>query len=398
MICVTGIGIVSALGIGKEATMASLRNKICHISPITHFETIHSDLLSGQVDQTNQQLSEMLNCKANMNYPRTALLGMAALEQAYISAKVDRNPSAKLAFISGTTVGGMDMSEQYYLDYLKDDSKNQYISTHDCGSCSAMIAHHCGHFDIITTISTACSSAANAIIFGANLLETGRADIAIAGGSECLTKFHLNGFNSLKILDKELCRPFDADRGGINLGEGAAYLVLEREDFAKKRGVSPLCVLSGYANSCDAHHQTASSEDGEGAYRAMKGALEKACLKPSDISYINAHGTGTENNDLTEGIAIQRLFGESAIPPVSSTKSFTGHTTSASGSIEAVISILSIINSFIPANLRFCTRMDKLRFYPPSDGIENIEVNNVLSNSFGFGGNDTSLLFSKYQK
>jgi 3-oxoacyl-[acyl-carrier-protein] synthase-1 len=229
------------------------------------------------------------------------------------------------------------------------------------------------------------------------MLKSGRADVVIAGGSECLTKFHLNGFNTLMILDKEKCRPFDATRAGLNLGEGAAYVVMETEEHFKKRKTGnddPFAELKGYANTCDAFHQTASSPDGEGAFLAMQKALEVANLKPSDIDYINAHGTGTGNNDLSEGTAIERLFADN-IPPVSSTKSFTGHSTSAAGSVEAIISILALQNDFIPENLNFKNKMEELSFAPYIGQPHATSLKHVLSNSFGFGGNDTSLIFSK---
>jgi 3-oxoacyl-[acyl-carrier-protein] synthase-1 len=204
------------------------------------------------------------------------------------------------------------------------------------------------------------------------------------------------------ILNREWCKPFDAHRAGLNLGEGAAYIVLESEENLNKRlavnpAVKPLCRLSGFANTCDAFHQTASSSDGEGAYLAMKNALLSAGLKPEDIDYINAHGTGTGNNDLSEGTAIQRVF-TNKIPPVSSTKSFTGHTTSAAGGVEAVISLLALQNNFIPVNLNFSTQMPELTFVPYGDTkqepVPSKQIKNVLSNSFGFGGNETALIFS----
>jgi 3-oxoacyl-(acyl-carrier-protein) synthase len=286
----------------------------------------------------------------------------------------------------------MDMSEQFYLDYIHSEAHKEYIAAHDCGSCTEMTANHFGKFAFVTTLSTACSSAANAIILGANMIRCGEADIVVVGGSECITKFHLNGFNSLMILDTEPCRPFDATRHGLNLGEGAAYLVLESAESAKRRGVKPQAMLSGYGNACDAFHQTASSPDGEGAYRAMKEALELAGLQPSEIDYINAHGTGTPNNDASESQAMIRLFDKN-VPSVSSTKPFTGHTTSASGSIEAVFCILALQNGFLPVNLNWSQAME--------DGILPIsqptkkELKHVLCNAFGFGGNDSSLLLSK---
>jgi 3-oxoacyl-[acyl-carrier-protein] synthase-1 len=169
---------------------------------------------------------------------------------------------------------------------------------------------------------------------------------------------------------------------------------LETEETKQKRKVKPLCRLSGYANTSDAFHQTASSPDGEGAYLSMKKALDSAQLTPGQIDYINAHGTATGNNDWSEGIAIQRVFGDK-IPPVSSTKSFTGHTTSAAGGVEAVISLLALQHNFIPVNLNFSAPMDELSFIPAMNPEPTAPLRHVLSNSFGFGGNDTSLIFSK---
>ncbi|MBO4402183.1 MAG: beta-ketoacyl-[acyl-carrier-protein] synthase family protein, partial [Bacteroidales bacterium] len=268
----------------------------------------------------------------------------------------------------------------------------EYIALHDCGSCSEVVAQHFGKWAMVTTPSTACSSAANAIILGANMIRCGEAEIVVAGGSECITKFHLNGFHSLMILDERPCRPFDATRNGLNLGEGAAYLVLESAEHAQRRGVQAQALLSGYGNACDAFHQTASSPDGEGAFLAMKEALEMAGLSPQSIGYVNAHGTGTPNNDLSESHALRRIFG-SQLPPFSSTKPFTGHTTSASGSIEAVFCLLAMRNGFIPSNLNWSQPLEE--GVVPVTVTRKAGLEHVLCNAFGFGGNDSSLLFSK---
>jgi 3-oxoacyl-[acyl-carrier-protein] synthase-1 len=393
-IFVTGIGIVSALGINKQETELALRNRCTGIAPLRYLKTSHTEFPVGEVKLTNEEMMHHLQLPETKITTRTSLMGMIAVCEALEQAELQHEKNLRIAFISGTTVGGMDMSEQFYLDFLENDTKNAYIATHDCGACTEMIADYFGVFSLVDTISTACSSAANAILVGAELIRSGRADIVVAGGCECITKFHLNGFNTLMILDREQCRPFDSTRAGLNLGEGAAYLVLESEESLKKRKVESLCRLSGYANSCDAFHQTASSPDGEGAYLAMIKALASANLKPENISYINAHGTGTANNDLSEGTAIQRVF-VNGIPPVSSTKSFTGHTTSAAGGVEAVISILALQHNFIPVNLNFASPMEELSFTPTMEETPITPLRNVLSNSFGFGGNDTSLIFSK---
>ena len=224
------------------------------------------------------------------------------------------------------------------------------------------------------------------------MLKNDEVDVVIAGGSESLSRFHLNGFNTLMILDHEQCRPFDETRMGLNLGEGAAFVVLEREDDAVTRGAGIQAYLTGYANACDAFHQTASSENGDGAFLAMTQALKAADLKPAEIDYVNAHGTGTPNNDQSESMALKRVFGEN-LPPVSSTKSYTGHTTSASGSIETVICLLAMEHGFIPSNLGWKNAMKEGII--PSMGAENVTLNHVVCNSFGFGGNDSSLILSK---
>ena len=311
---VTGVGIISGLGYGRSATMKALREHRSAIGKIRYLGTSH-DLPVSEVPYSNEEMMDMLNIQHDAIMTRTALIGKLALKEAMENATL--NPSEqRTVFISGTTVGGMDKSEQFYLDFLNNDNHKEFIKTHDCGTCTEMIAEPYQGFEMMTTLSTACSSAANAIQIGMELIQSGRCDVAVVGGSECITKFHLNGFNTLMILDKEQCRPFDQTRAGINLGEGAGYLVIESENSVKRRKVKPLCILSSCANRCDAFHQTASSPDGEGAFLAMNDALKEAGLKPGDIDYVNAHGTGTQGNDMSEGKALMRVFGDK-MPPVS---------------------------------------------------------------------------------
>ena len=212
----------------------------------------------------------------------------------------------------------------------------------------------------------------------------------IVGGTDCLTKFTLNGFHSLKILSPEACRPFDKNRSGLNLGEGAAYLILEAEDLVLNKKI--LGRIKGYGNSNDAFHQTASSENGEGAYLAMNKALDSASISADQIDHINAHGTATNNNDLSESRAIKRIF-KDGMPDLTSTKSYTGHTLAAAGSVEAVYSLLSINRKIIFPTLNFRTAMKETGLEPVAQ-VKNKKINTVLSNSFGFGGNCTSLIFS----
>ena len=393
-IVITGAGIVSAIGVGKAETLASLQAERSGIRPLHYLKTDHHEFPVGEVQLSNDEMCALLGIvPATQPTTRTALMGMLALKETLEQAAITPDMLPQIPLISGTTVGGMDKSELYYMDFLENDSRNEYIRTHDCGACTEMIADHFGRFRMLTTLSTACSSAANAVITGAELIRAGLAECVVVGGSECITKFHLNGFASLMILDKEPCRPFDESRAGLNLGEGAAWLVIESDDHARRRGAKPLARLAGYGNACDAFHQTATSADGEGPYLAMQKALTNAGIKPEQVDYINAHGTGTGNNDISESTAIRRLFGDK-VPPVSSTKAFTGHTTSASGTIEAVICLLAMQHSFLPVNLRFSTAGECLT---PVHKSTAKPLHYVLSNAFGFGGNDSALLFEQVE-
>jgi 3-oxoacyl-[acyl-carrier-protein] synthase-1 len=391
-VLITGCGIICAIGNGKEEVLKSLLANRTGIGPLKYLKTTHTEFPVGEVKMSDTEMEQAMGIEPGTPVTRTALMGMIALHEALGEAGLDRDDLKECSIVNGTTVGGMDKSEQYYTDFIENDTRNEYIKTHDCGSCSEMIADRFGRFKYITTISTACSSAANAVELGADMIRSGQADIVVAGGSECITKFHLNGFNSLMILDRGQCRPFDAQRAGLNLGEGAAYLVLESAESAARRGVKPVALLSGYGNACDAFHQTASSPYGEGAYLAMSKALADAGLQPTDIDYINAHGTGTPNNDVSESQAMKRLFG-SAMPPVSSTKSLTGHTTSASGSVEAVICILALRNGFVPVNYAWANPMDD-GIVPNMELKPSHQLRHILCNSFGFGGNDSSVILT----
>ena len=391
-IVITGEGIISAIGNDKAAVLQSLLDGRSGIVEMKHLHSSHHELPVGEVQLSNDEMKAMLALPIEEQTSRTSLMGMLAVRQALAEALLPETASKnrRVVLISGTTVGGMDITEQYYDSFATSDEHLDCLKKHDCGSSTEEIAAMFGISEC-TTISTACSSAANALILGANLLKTGQADLVIAGGSEALTRFHLNGFNSLMILDHEPCRPFDAQRAGLNLGEGAAFVVMETEASARERGAEIHAWLTGYGNACDAFHQTASSDNGEGAYRAMTEALEMAHLKPEDIDYVNAHGTGTPNNDLSESAALKRVFAEK-MPLISSTKAFTGHTTSASGSIETVICLLAMQHHFVPANLRWEHQIPD--GITPTTGVKDVTLKHVVCNAFGFGGNDSSLILS----
>ncbi len=391
---VTGIGIITAIGKNTVETLDSLQASRSGISLLSVLESIHRDILpAGEIKMTNEELGAMAGITDLPDmHSRTDLLGLIAAEEAVKNSGMDPEENTfRTGVISATTVGGMDRTEINYRNYHLGAPYNYFILTHDCRYSTEKIAVRLGIRDMVSTISTACSSSANSIMYGAKLIRHGIIDRAVAGGTDGMSKYALNGFNTLMILDKKPSKPFDKNRMGLNVGEGAAFLVLESEKAVGSR--IPLCEFTGYANANDAYHQTASSPEGFGPYLSMSQALGSAGLKPSDIQYINAHGTGTDNNDLTEGIAIEKIFGDN-MPLVSSTKPFTGHTLGAAAAVEAVISVLSITNRMVFPNLNFSEKMDELHFEPVRELIKGKYLRHVLSNSFGFGGNDSTLIFS----
>lgn len=394
MVFITGIGIISAIGKNAEETFSSLQETKSGIGKINHLQTIHKDaFVAGEVKYSLQELENLAGLK-NSNYNRTTLLGLLAAREALTGAGIKDASAHRTGFISASSVGGMCNSELYYKDFLENKAYPNFIDAHYTGVHATDIARHLHISEYVTTISTACSSAANAIMHGARLIKSGMLDRVVVGGADALCKFTFNGFNTLMILDREWCKPFDNDRKGLNLGEGAAYLVLESEKIVKAENKKVLAVLSGYGNANDAYHQTASSPDGLGATMAIEKVLEVAHLPAGKIDYINAHGTGTANNDSSEATAIKNIFKEN-VPPFSSTKAYTGHTLAAAASIEAVISILSIQHQSIFPNLNCVTQMQDTTLFPVTSLQKNVEINHVLSNSFGFGGNCSSLIFSK---
>ena len=394
---VAGYGIICAIGNDASAVLESLKAGRTGIGPMHYLQSVHKELPVGEVKLSNADMLRMLGQDETTIISRTVLMGAIAIRQALEQAGI-ATEGKRVVVINGTTVGGMDVTEHFFRQISEEDDLLPLLKKHDCGSSTRQMADLAGLADAeVCTVSTACSSAVNAIILGSEMLKAGEADIVIAGGTEALSLFHLNGFNSLMILDKEQCRPFDKSRAGLNLGEGAAFVVLTRS-LVKSEELRVKAYIRGYGNRCDAFHQTASSEDGEGAYLAMCDALQMAGLKPEDIHYINAHGTGTPNNDASESAAIRRVFGEE-IPPVSSTKGFTGHTTSASGAIETVICILALRHQFLPANLGW-KEQDEACIKPYGNSklinskLKTGICTSVLCNSFGFGGNDSALVIS----
>lgn len=394
---ITGMGIVSALGIGTASQRKKLAAGISGLAPASILNSIHrTEFPFGEVPYSTDELMSRLLHFNLLQKSRLQALGALALEEC-LSGMEKRPSGIRQGFINATTVGGMTDIEDRYFDLIKPEQNEpdmSWASGLDCATGTEHLARQFKLTDFVTTISTACSSSANAIQFGARLLQQNVLDLVVCGGVDSLTRFTVNGFNSLKNLDRNICKPFDANRNGLNLGEGAAYLVLESEKSLAITGNKPLGILSGYANFNEAFHPTAPSPEGLGAYEAMKRTLDKAGLSPESVSYINAHGTATLNNDESESLAIRRLFGNK-VPPFASTKSYTGHTLAASGAIEAVFSLLSLKFQEVYPALNFDTPIEATGLIP-CQRFQPMAVAHILSNSFGFGGNNASLLISRY--
>lgn len=391
---VVNTGVISAIGNNTEQNLQQLTAGKTGIDKAEFLRTSWKEELPvAEVKASNEALAARTGIYEGL--PRTALLSAIAVAEVLAPFK-NLTEVYPVGFFSANTVGGMDLTESFYEEYAQDKQAGDITSFvhHECGAVTNLVARHFSLTGFTTTISTACSSSANSIMMAAQMIRSGMLDVAIAGGADALCRFTLNGFNTLMILDRQPCQPFDQNRRGLNLGEGAGYLLLMSEKALKATGASAICTVSGYANANDAYHQTASSPDGTGNKLAMEGALKVAGLQPAAISYINLHGTGTANNDSSEGKAIESIFGAN-VPKVSSTKAFTGHTLGAAAGIEAVFSSLAIREGIIFPNLRWATQMEDVSFSPVTTLQQQQSVQHVMSNSFGFGGNCSSLIFSK---
>lgn len=389
---VTGMGIISPLGYTVAENRAALAAGKSGLSHLDLFATKFAEVMPfGEVKISNEELKQQLSI-TDKGVTRTTLLAIYAIEQAVKDSGLTKEDlsSFDTALIGATTVGGMCHTDELYADANVSETGSEYLSSYELGTVNQYIQKHYGMVGTSAMYNTACSSSANAIMMGARLIKYGYAKRVIVGGVDSLAKFTINGFNSLNILSSELTTPFDANRKGLNLGEGAAFLVLEGE--ATAQGKTRYAEVSGYANTNDAFHPSSLSDNGEGPYLAMSKALAMAQLQPEQIGFINTHGTATENNDEVEGKAMQRVFGTP--PAFASTKANTGHTLAAAGSIEAVFCILNLLNQEVYPNLRFKDAI-------PATGLEPVkeyahkQLEHVMSNSFGFGGNCSSLVFSK---
>jgi 3-oxoacyl-[acyl-carrier-protein] synthase II len=280
-----------------------------------------------------------------------------------------------------------------------DRAKFSRLSTIFCASSTDRIASLLGLLGPKSTFMTACSAGATALGYARDLIAGGMADIMLAGGVEPMCRITYAAFNALKSIDPDVCRPFDLDRAGLSLGEAAAVMVLEPLESARRRGAKIYGEILGYGVTCDSFHMTAPDEQASGAVRAMRAALADAGRTIYDIDYINAHGTGTPVNDVTETRAIKEVFGRRAYDiPVSSTKSMHAHTLGASGALEGIVSLLALAQGFIPPTINYKKADPQCDLDYVTSGTRKAQLRTVLSNSFAFGGNNTTVIFGRCDK
>jgi 3-oxoacyl-(acyl-carrier-protein) synthase len=387
---ITGLGIVSAVGLGVEENWRAVSSGTTGLKPLTLFQSPrYGQIVTGEIQR------DLIALGAPTRSSRSDKLGWLAARDAIADAKIDfSNIGERAGIVLGTSVGGSFDSENFLTTLIKRGKiRARPVRFHECSSTVDLIADSFGLFGPSMALATACSSSALAIAQAAELIMSGEADVMLTGGADSLARMTWGGFHSLLLVDAQGCRPFDVTRGGMSHGEGAAILVLESEEHALKRGAKILARLSGWGLSCDAYHATAPHPQGAGAAAAMQGALRRANLDPSAIGYVNAHGTGTRDNDLAEAIAMKAVF-HNRVPPFSSTKRVFGHALAASGAMEAVVCVEALRRQELPPNPGF-TKCDPTIGLEPVTETRHAPLAHVMSNSFGFGGNNGVLIFSK---
>ena len=340
----------------------------------------------------NEVLQTRLGLAGEASVPRAALLALLACREALAGVSLAQLSGKRLGLLCGSTAGGMDFSEREYREaYLQHrKSAEEAFRYHPIGALVDWLAEKLGQVSYRLGVSTACSSGANAILLGAQLVSSGCLDYALVGGVDALSQYTLNGFHALGLTSGQRCRPFDVARDGLNLGEGAAFMLLASPQEEARSAYQYV----GGANANDAYHQTGSSPEGLGSTEAMRGALRQAGVIPEEVAYIHAHGTATPTNDATEYRAMQNIFGE-RIPPYSSTKGLTGHTLGAAGALGSIAALLALDEGIAWRNEGFERRFDGLTHAPAMGDTMLGAHPYAMSNSFGFGGNCTSLIFER---
>jgi len=397
-VVVSGLGVVSPYGAGVKTFWAGLSTGECAIRPLTVIDTegfrsriaaeVPADVVAG--------------LGVSRRHSRADRLALAAAREALADADLARRDRTDMALLVGAVGGGMLEGEAWYWEEALRQGASTPGNSPKIGALRSILP--VSHAEVLgwrlglggprETVVMACASGAASIAFGADLIRSGATPLALAGGVDAITRICFMGFNALKLLDPDPCRPFDRSRRGMSIGEAAAFLVLEDAEHCRRRGARVLGELLGAGVTTDAHHVTAPHPEGEGMMRAMCDALAASRREPRDIGYVNAHGTGTPQNDRVEALAMARIFGERGVL-VSSTKSLVGHTMAAAGSVEAVATLLALQHGLIPPTANLSDPDPDVPFDCIAQTARAAEVTAALSNSFGFGGQNVSLIFSR---
>ncbi|HEV8676559.1 MAG TPA: beta-ketoacyl-[acyl-carrier-protein] synthase family protein [Methylomirabilota bacterium] len=391
-VVVTGIGAVSPYGLGRAAFWAGLAAGRCTLAPLTLFPT------DGFRCRIAAEVPPTVTLRASGRRTRADRLAIAAADEAVADAGLHRADLRPAAVVVGGIGGGMLEAEAWYWRLQRegvDDPRLRGALRSVLPSAHAeMLARRYGTTGPKETVVLACSSGGAALGIAADLVRAGETPLALAGGVDALTRICFMGFNALKLLDLEPCRPFARDRRGMSLGEGAGFVVLEEAAHAAARGARAYSALAGFGLTTDAYHMTAPHPDAEGSVRAMVEALEHARLPAGAVGYVNAHGTGTVQNDRAEALAIRKVFGAEAVL-VSANKSLIGHTMAAAGALEAIATVLTLVHDLVPPTANLAEPDPDIPFDCVPLTARRARVECAMSNSFGFGGQNVSLVFRR---
>lgn len=396
-VVITGIGLLSGIGSNFSQFSQALREGRSGIREIRAFDM---DPLPARLGcEVEEDIASEFTKDQIRRWDRCSMLAVAAARQAMNMAGADTgtyDPSRVGVFI-GTTLGGMINATRYYEDLtIHGRQRVSLLQDYPLYSAGARIMGDFGFSGPNMAFSTACSSSNVALGYGADLVRHGRLDMVLAGGVDTMAKITVAGFNALKNVSRKAIRPFDRNRDGMVLGEGAAIFVLERLSSAEARGAEPLAEIMGYGASTDAYHMTAPDVTGRGPALCMIRAMKHAGIQPDQVGYVNAHGTGTRHNDETESRAIRKVFGEYADQlPVSSTKAMHGHTLGAAGAVEAAATVAGLRGRFAPPTINYETPDPRCNLDCVPNDARDCDFDIALSNNFGFGGNNCALVLKR---
>lgn len=399
-VVITGMGIVTSLGAGIDVTALALENSTPAIGTITSFDASKHKTSQGG-EASPEMLRHMPDKNSRFPLDRSSKLLLCACKEALESAKLLSSKKCIMApLIMGTTLGGMLAGQRYHRAVLLQEDMYKYAPLLGDALCRQPyhVASILGIIGDAMVLNNACASGLSAIGCAYRRVGLGKAALAIAGGYDEMSDFTHAGFNSLQLITSDKCRPFDKNRSGLILGEGAGVVVIEELEHAIKRQATIYAEIIGYGQTSDAYHITKPDPEAQGAARAIRGAIEEALITPKAIDYVNAHGTGTPSNDIMEAKALYLSLGEYARKvPISSTKPFTGHLLGAAGATEAIFSIISLQKNIIPENLNFETPDPECDLNIITGGSKKQTLNIILSNSFGFGGSNSAMLLRRFK-